>query len=625
MKRPLTVFGFTMLFSLLVLGYLSNGLFSLTLSVFSGCLFLLSLVIKRIRQVSVIPTVLLGIAVACLLIFFSDLSYSNALLLKGENLNVTGTVCENPEFKRENGRHYCVIKLSDISGKKVNGKLRMSFSETKDEINHENLRIGDKLKFTATVYETGENSESIKRYFRSQGINLGAYGIKNLQTVEPTFRGIYYYASILRSKATDVILRHFNGNTAGLMIAVLTGDKTYVSDEFYDNSKYAGVVHLMAVSGLHLSAWIFLVGYLLEINGKKSRLPYVIMLLCVVFMMNFASLSGSVKRSGLMTLLYLFGKLIGKDSDPLNSLGFALTAVILSNPYTVYDVGFMLSLFSTLGILVFAFPVSDKLLKTKKTLLEGTIKLKFLTAVTESILVSLSVTAFTLPITTYYFGYISSVSALTNLIIMPVCMPLVVAVGIFTLVSGLPLISTVLGVFCRYISELIISAVTFMGSLRFAKIHLDYDFFFPYLILCGTGLFLIAMLKRRKPKKIIAIALALVFAVQFSAEYVRHLTTHRINYFSDEGCYLVSVRDKGVLVGFSGDYYLYESICDHIERTGVKIEAVLPDENAEYLNLNYAEHELSARIIEGDCRISLYGVVDIEKKDGKVTVSNIKK
>ena len=115
---------------------------------------------------------------------------------------------------------------------------------------------------------------------------------------------------------------------------------------------------------------------------------------------------------------------------------------------------------------------------------------------------------------------------------------------------------------------------------------------------------------------------ALTFTVQFSAEYALHLTAHRINYFSDENCYLISVRDKGVLVGFSGDYYLYENIRDHIERTGVKIEAVLPDENAEYLNLNYAEYELGASIIEGDCKVSLYGVVDIIKKDGVVTVTD---
>lgn len=622
MKRPLTAIGFTMLFTLLVMGSDADGLALVTVSITFLMLFGIALIFRKIRQTSVAPAVFLGVAVACLLLFFSDVGYNRTLEHKGESLTVKGTVAEMPEFNRENGRHYCVINLSEISGENADGRLRMSFSETKDEISHERLKIGDKVEFTGTVYEVGENNESTKRYFRSQGISLGAYSIRNLTVKEPLFRGVYYYASVLREKATDVILRHFNGDTAGLMIAVLTGDKAYLSDEFYDAARYSGVSHLMAVSGLHLSLWVFIVGAVLEIKGRKEKYPYIIMLFAVIFMMNFASLSGSVKRAGLMTILYLIGKILGRNADALNSLGFALTAIILHNPYAIYDVGFMLSLFSTLGILVMAFPLSNRLLRNNNAILEGTFSLKLLTAVTESILVSLSVALFTLPITTYYFGYISSVSVITNLIILPFCMPLVAVSGLFSIFSTLPIISTNLGITGRCLSELIIKTVTFMGTRSYSKIHLDYDFLFPSLILGGVALFSIAMLKSKKAKKLIAVVFSVIFTFSFTSEYNKKLTTHRVLYFSDN-CYLVSVKDKGVLIGFTGDYYLYESICDHIERTGVKIEAVLPDDDAEYLNLNYAEYELGARIIEGDCRISLYGIAEVEQKDGNISVTTL--
>jgi hypothetical protein len=162
-----------------------------------------------------------------------------------------------------------------------------------------------------------------------------------------------------------------------------------------------------------------------------------------------------------------------------------------------------------------------------------------------------------------------------------------------------------------------------MGSLSFAKIHLDYNFLFPFLIFAGVGLFIIAMSKSKRNKKILAVLIAAVFALQFTTEYILHLNTYKIKRFDGEGiCQIIYARDKGVIIGFSGDYYIYENVLDHIERTGIKIEAVLPDENAEYLNLNYAENELGAKIIEGDCKISLYGVVDIVKKDGEVTVKD---
>lgn len=614
-----------MLFTLLVVCNFGNGFALLSLCGVFSAAFVISLVFRKIRQVAVIPTVFLGVAVACLLLFFSDFSYNHTLNYKGENLQIKGVVCELPQFKSENGRHYCVVKLTEISGEKASGKIRLSFSETYDGINHEDFEIGDKVSFTANVYESGEGTERIQRYFRSKDIALGAYRIRNLKNEKPLLRGIYHYASLLRMKATDIILRHFSSDTAGLMIAVLSGDKSYISDEFYDNSCYAGVIHLMAVSGLHLSVWVFFIGGLLSAKEKKSRVIYLLMVFCVIFIMNFASMTGSVRRAGFMALLYLFGKIADENSDPLNSLGFALTVVLFQNPYSVYDVGFMLSLFSTLGILVVAFPLGEKLLKNKKTLFEGTLKLKIITSVTESILVNLSVAVFTLPIMTYYFGYISSVSAITNLLILPFCMPLVVASGLFAMFSSLPLLSTALGLFCRYVAAYVIKVVTFMGSLSFAKIHLNYDFLFPFLIFCGFGVFLCLVVKGKTVRKLVAAVISLTFVICFTSEYIRSFSTYKITDFSSGGtCYVVSVRNKGVVVGLSGDYYVYDNILDFAERTGVKIEAVLPDENAEYLNLNYAEYELGAKIIEGDCRISLYGVAEIVKQGDTVSVLNIK-
>ena len=201
-------------------------------------------------------------------------------------------------------------------------------------------------------------------------------------------------------------------------------------------------------------------------------------------------------------------------------------------------------------------------------------------------------------------------------------MPLVAVSGLFSIFSTLPIISTKLGITGRYLSELIIKTVTFMGTRSYSKIHLDYDFLFPCLILGGVALFSIAMLKSKRAKKLIAVVFAVIFTFSFISEYNKKQTMHKLQYFSDN-CYIVSVKDKGVLIGFTGDYYLYESICDHIERTGVKIEAVLPDDDAEYLNLNYAEYELGARIIEGDCRISLYCIAEVEQKDGNISVTTL--
>lgn len=622
MKRPLCVIGFTVLFTLLALFFADSRVLAVCVFSAAAVLFIVSLIIKRLRQVSVIPTLLLGVAVACLLFSFAERDYAHAVSLCGENLSVSGKVAENPEFSHNNGRYYCIIDLSEISGQKVKGKLRLSFSETYDEISHRDFEIGDKVTFVATVYQTGESNSGIQQYFQSQGVYLGAYGAENFSVSKSYVKGIYYYASLLREKAIDVILSHFTGDTAGFLIAILTGEKSYISDEFYTATKLAGVVHLMAVSGLHLTVWVFFVGAILERKGKKSRGTYFAMMLCVIFMMNFASFTGSVKRAGFMTLLYLFGKIIKQDSDPLNSLGFALTVILMASPYAVFDVGFMLSLFSTLGILVMAYPLSDSMLKSLKTKYDGTLKLKLLTSITESVMVSIAVTVFTLPIMYCYFGYISSVSVLTNLLILFVCMPLVILIGVFVLISSVPILSLVIGLLCKYTALYIIKVVMFMGSLPFAKVNLDFDFMQYWLVFSGVSVFIMVLLRKRKFNFKLALSSVLVvtFAVCCCIESRVNYGSYKIiSFSSDETCFLVSCYGRGVIIGVGDDYYFENNVLDEVERTGVTIDAIIPGENADSLTLSYLKETLGAKVIETDCKISLFGVVDIIKVGETVT------
>ena len=95
-------------------------------------LFVASFMFKMVRQTVTIPTVLFGIVAACLLFYVFQLNYERTVSLVGENTYVSGTVAERPEFSRENRRYYCVIKADTVDGRKVNCKLRFSFSDFSD-------------------------------------------------------------------------------------------------------------------------------------------------------------------------------------------------------------------------------------------------------------------------------------------------------------------------------------------------------------------------------------------------------------------------------------------------------------------------------------------------------------
>ncbi len=616
MKRPLCTVGFTLLFSLLCLNLFVGRALTVWVMTGSAVLFVLLFLIKKISRNVSFLTVLFTVFLSCVIFLIAENNYNHTTSLCKENASVTAVVAQSPEFSKDNGRYYCVMNLKEIDGKKAKGKIRLSVSETYDSISHNSFEIGDRVSFKGTVYKTGNDIARVQNYFKSQKIYVGAYNAENLKIEKPEIRGLYFYASFLKDKAVDIILRHFGGDTAGLMIAVLTGDKSYISDEFYNCSKLAGVIHLMAVSGLHLSVWVFVVGAVLERKGKKSKLAYIAMMAAVIFMMFFASFTGSVRRAGFMTLLYLVGKILGKNSDALNSLGFSLAVILTASPYSVFDVGFLLSLLSTSGILIMAFPLSDSIFKRLNTEHAEKPLYKLLVYVAESVLVSVSVAVFTFPVMYYQFGYISSVSVISNLLILFFSMPLVVLTGVFVLTSLVPFFSVAVGVLCRLISIYIIKTVMFMGSLPFARISLHYDFLKWWTVLFSVILFLWVIFGKRgkKLRPVLVFILALCFSLGITFETALNHGSYTITNAGEESV-LISSNSRGVLVGVSGEYYSENNIIDILERKNIKLDIIIPCENSDRLIVSYLAHKYDAQIIENDCEITIFNNVKIKKSN----------
>ncbi len=617
------VIGFSMLSALLILAYASSRAVALCAAIGSLLLFVLSLFIKKLKKGLLIPAVLLSVSLVSILFLSSEKAYTETSSLGGENCLVEATVLENPYVREDKARCYCLLKLKTINGEKVRGRLRLSFSETYDEILRSDLKIGNKLSFNANVYSVGENNDEVQNRFKAQKVFLGAYMAKNLKVQEPRFRSFSYYTSALRLKASEIFLKHFSSETAGLLIGILTGETHYLSDEFYSLSQKAGVAHIMAVSGMNLSVWIFFLGALFEDKKKKSKLPYILMFLAVIFMMSFTSMTGSVKRAGFMSLLYIVGKLFSKSSDPLNSLGFSLVVILSFNPYAVFDAGFMLSVFATLGILIMAIPISEKLKFRFCFGGESNFFIKGLSLILESLLISLSVSVFTLPLIYYYFGFVSIVSPLTNLLILPFTTPLMVLVGLFAFFSSVPVLSLVIGLVCKYIAIYVIKEVSLFGGLSFAAFTLDYVFMPFFLVFAAVLLILFFAFKNLKIKTAFAAIIACSFALCLFVESYMNIGSYRITDISkDKGnCYIVSSENRGVIVGFSGDYYLEDAVLNEVRKRNLKIDFIIPDYLAEKNTLDRVNEIFGSCVIENDAEITLFGNVEIIRKGNSVYAS----
>lgn len=521
------------------------------------------------------PTVFCGVIIGCLLFSAFQTEYNNTASLVGDNVNVSGVIAERPEFSRENRRYYCVMKVDTIGEKRVRTKLRFSFSETYDGINPSEFQIGDKISFSGTVYKTGANSDSYRYNYKSKGIYLGAYSVKNFKTEKPFCRPVGYYIDLLRHKVSSFLMHDFDNENASFMVALLTGNKDYMEDEMYDDFIEAGIVHIVAVSGLHLSIWVAFLSFFMDFRGKKGKVLALLMIVFTLFMMNFACFTGSVKRASAMTILYFIGKLFGKKTDALNSLGFAGIFGLAFNPFGVLDISFLLSFLSTMGIILIGVPLSEKIMG--KLIFCGEKMKRFLSPFVATASLSVSVTLFVFPVSVLVLGGVSFVAPLSNLLCFVAVSPLLLLTGLYSFLRFVPFISPVMAVLMKYLSAYIIRVAEAVSELPLSYVKTDFEKLGLWFTV-AFGFFLVSMLLYNYSRilmRITAIVSAGIFLLSFSFNFYTSLNKCKVTLYGESkgNCAVISLNGKGVLIGFDGDRYDEKKIAEDAERDRFKIEA----------------------------------------------------
>lgn len=225
-----------------------------------------------------------------------------------------------------------------------------------------------------------------------------------------------YFPAYLRNYLLGAIEKIFPTDIHGFVKALLLGDTSDLSYTQDSQLTVSGIRHVAAVSGLHVSI-LFAMVYLL--TGKKEKLTALFGIPVLVFFAAMAGFSPSVTRACLMQVLVLIGMLLQKEYDPATALSFACLTMLAINPLVVTSVGFQLSVASVAGILLFARKITQWILDPKR--LGRWRKSKGYALIRDSAVsvgVSIGATVMTTPLTAFYFGNVSLVGMLTNVLCM---------------------------------------------------------------------------------------------------------------------------------------------------------------------------------------------------------------
>ncbi|WP_310619879.1 ComEC/Rec2 family competence protein [Flexibacterium corallicola] len=364
------------------------------------------------------------------------------------------------------GRTRLLIQPSHISGWKqevLPKRVRLSSNSDLSQI-----RLGDKIRVRARLMAPqgaivpGGYDFARTAYFQQIG-GIG-YTLGKPEVLQPT-NGWHFFLSLERTRSAlkDRFLSSLPASSGGgLAVALLIGDRTYLKEADKEALRRAGLAHILAISGLHLTLFsgvaFLVVRILLSVNralalsGHVSAIASAFALMAACFYLAISGGAIATQRAFIMVLVVLIAQIVGRKGLTLRSLALSGFIVLLLEPESVLSPGFQMSYIAVLALLsAYQMKLRRKgggLPAGSRTPARGLllVPLFWLSGIAATSVIAGIATA---PVSLMYFGEMSPLGLLGNLLAMPVftlvVMPAGVAVFLFSTVGLDPFALYVMG------------------------------------------------------------------------------------------------------------------------------------------------------------------------------------
>jgi competence protein ComEC len=303
---------------------------------------------------------------------------------------------------------------------------------------------------------------------------------------------VYARLLALKDQARQYIAAALPDPAAALLTGILLGDSRGLAPVVSDAFSATGASHVIAISGFNMA---ILSGVVLRLLSRFRVPPRVAAVIGIVVIMAYTVLVGAnaaVVRAAIMSSMLVIAGLIRRRTFVPTSLAFVTLLMSLQNPTVLWDVGFQLSLFATLGLALFVDPLSRGFQRFLVRLLPERRASVFGDILMEPFIVTLAAQIATLPLILLYFERLSLVSLAVNLLIIP-AQPVLLILGMVATLSAF--VSPLLAQMLYWLDFLLLSwtlgVVRSFAQLPFADVPVSVD---PrlvaafYLVLLGGAM-----------------------------------------------------------------------------------------------------------------------------------------
>ena len=532
---------------------------------------------------------------------------------------IVGVIGDDPVLDAEQGRAFFRLRSAHVNGRRLGFDVRLYLHGGTQALSR--LRYGQAVRLTGHLLApepaTNPGQFDFGLYLWRNG--LGGYASGQLADAELSAAGFSLPGAFyeLRRGVSARIERLFP-HSAQLVKALVLGERRDLDAELRDSFARAGVAHLLAISGMHVTLLALGLSLLLG-RLLPKRITFFITLLALCFYGALAGFSASIVRAILMYAALGSAPVAGRMADAFTRVGLVFLLMLAAKPLYILDSGFALSFSAVAGLLCLTPPLERcfaplltalrprsrrKLAKLPQRLVRG---------VVSALCATLAAQLGTLPCVIAAYGTLPLLGTLTNLVAVPLAMAaLALALLALLLSCVVPPLAALLALVPDLLFRLLVGVTAVGAALPFAAFRLSrfsgwLGALYALLAALASGLSRLRNWQRLVCVLLLpALAAVAIGAARLDAAGLSVL-------FLDVGqgdCALVTAQGRHYLMD-AGPWGSYGA--DYIEREGIHLSGI-------FLSHPHADHAGGlARILIADAPDAIYlpaGWFDVEADSG---------
>lgn len=355
------------------------------------------------------------------------------------NAAFSGRVSGSPYTDNDGERFVCTLTDITVNGAPISYDMRLYLRGDADDLSA--LGCGQYISGTCHVYCPEASSNPHEFDFGNYLWREGMVGYVTAKYADVSVSGerggisdtLYRVRELLGARIDSAFPR-----SADLVRALVLGDKRDMSDDVREAFSAAGVAHLLAISGLHITLLAAAISLLLK-RLLGVRFAAAVTVVCTLAYGVLIGFSPSVSRAAIMYIILCAAPLFGRPSEGTTRLALAFLIILLIDPINIADAGFVLSFSASAGLMWLNRPLM-RLTRLDRIGRGNKLHHRIIRYPLQLAGATLSAQLLTYPALAMFYGTFSIISIISNIFLVPLCLVSLVATYIAMLIPALAFI-----------------------------------------------------------------------------------------------------------------------------------------------------------------------------------------